>query len=175
MRSRRTAAVVAFLLAAVCGACGQQAPAAPRNPVVESFDVTARAFVELTIATDDQAVKLLDLGASRAADPALRSFASDLATVRRAELTELHAILGTVPYVNNHEGHDMPGMPTEAELVALAAAADFDAEFTRLVRAHLTESATVAQSGLASIKDERAKAFASAMSRERADALRALG
>lgn len=137
--------------------------------------MTARAFVELTIATDDQAVKLLDLGASRAADPALRRFASDLATARRAEIKELHAILGTVPYVNNHEGHDMPGMPTEAELVALAAAADFDAEFTRLVRAHLTESATVAQSGLASIKDERAKAFASAMSRERAEALRALG
>lgn len=141
---------------------------------MDSFDATARAFVELTIATNDQAVKLLDAGASRAADPALRTFASDLAAARRAELVELHAILGTVRYVNNHEGHDMPGMPTEAELVALAAATDFDAEFTRLARAHLTESSTVARSGQKSIKDERAKAFASAMAKERAEALRSL-
>jgi uncharacterized protein (DUF305 family) len=130
--------------------------------------------VELTIATDDQAVKLLDLGAARASDPSLRAFATDLATARRTELTELHAILGRVPYVNNHEGHDMPGMPTEAELVALAAATDFDAEFTRLARAHLTESSTVAESGLASIRDTRTKTFASVMARDRADQLRSL-
>jgi len=104
----------------------------------------------------------------------LRAFASDLATARRAELTELHAILGRTPYVNNHEGHDMPGMPTEVELVALTAATDFDPEFTRLTRAHLTESATVADSGLVSIQDTRTKAFASAMARDRAEQLRAL-
>ena len=141
---------------------------------MSGLDATTRAFVELTIATDDQAVKLMDLGATRAADPALRSFAAGLASARRSELTELRAILDPVPYMNYHEGHDMPGMPTEAELVALAASQDFDTEFTRLARAHLTESSTVAQSGLKAIKHKRTHTMASAMEQERTSALRTL-
>jgi uncharacterized protein (DUF305 family) len=134
------------------------------------------AFVELVIATDDQAVKLMDLGAHRATNPALRQLATDLAGVRRTEVTELRDILGAakVPYVDNHAGHDMPGMPTEAELVALAAAPDFDAEFTRLARAHLTESTTVAKSGATAVTHPATRAAAEAMVRERADALRSL-
>jgi uncharacterized protein (DUF305 family) len=160
------------LLAALFSGCGQQAPAP--EPVVSGLDTTTRAFVELTIATDDQAVKLMDLGASRAADPALRSLAAGLATARRAELTELRAILDPIPYVNHHEGHDMPGMPTEAELVALAASQDFDTEFTRLTRAHLTESSTVARSGLGAIKHKRTHTMASAIEQERKTALQTL-
>jgi uncharacterized protein (DUF305 family) len=130
--------------------------------------------VELTIATDDQAVRLLDLGASRASSPALRDFAAGLASARRTELAQLHEILGSTPYVNNHAGHDMPGMPTEAELIELPAAADFDAEFTRLTRNHLTESETVARSGETGAKDAKTKALASAMVKERGEALHAL-
>jgi uncharacterized protein (DUF305 family) len=141
--------------------------------VASGLDATARAFVERTIATDE-AVRLLDLGASRAASPALRTFAGDLASARRAELTQLHGLLGTTPYVNNHAGHDMPGMPTEAELIALSAATDFDAEFTRLARNHLTESETVAHTGETAVKDNRTKSVATAMVQERGEALRAL-
>lgn len=130
--------------------------------------------MELTIATDDQAVKLLDLGATRAHDPALRTFAGTLAAARRTELASLHDLLGTTPYVNNHAGHDMPGMPTEAELTALAAAADFDGEFVRLVRNHLTESSTVARSGESAVRDERTHALAAAMLRQRGEELREL-
>jgi uncharacterized protein (DUF305 family) len=174
------------LLAALLTACGRQAPDPARHPAPSpgaqavasnpALDATARAFVELVIATDDQAVALLDLGAERAADPALRAFAGEQAAARRAELTRLHEILDAagIPYANQHAGHDMPGMPTEAELAALGTAADFDAEFTRLARAHLTESATVARSGAGSITHERTKAVADAMVRERADALAAL-
>ena len=109
-----------------------------------------------------QAVKLMDLGARRATEPRLRQFASDLTAVRHTELTELRDILGAakVPYVDNHAGHDMPGMPTEVELVALAGAPDFDAEFTRLARAHLTESATVAKSGATAVTHGATRAAA---------------
>jgi uncharacterized protein (DUF305 family) len=176
------------LLALAITACGQQAPAPARNPAppgrqavasgvpTSGLDATARAFVELVIATDVQAVKLMDLGAQRATEPRLRQFASDLTAVRHTELTELRDILGTakVPYVDNHAGHDMPGMPTEVELVALAGAPDFDAEFTRLARAHLTESATVAQSGATAVTHGATRAAAEAMVRERAGALRSL-
>lgn len=181
--------LVVLLVAALC-ACGRQDPAPAPNPAPPpgaqavaskggsnaGLDATARAFVELVIATDDQAVKLLDLGAARARSPELRSLAGELATARRAELAELHGILDTaaIPYVDNHAGHDMPGMPTEAELVALRAAPDFDAEFTRLARAHLTESATVAKSGASSVTHGETKAAAEAMVRERASALRSL-
>jgi uncharacterized protein (DUF305 family) len=130
--------------------------------------------VELTIATDDQAVKLLDRGATRASSDALRAFAGTVAAARRTELASLHDILGSTPYVNNHAGHDMPGMPTDVELIALDAAPDFDTEFVRLVRNHLTESSTVAQSGETAVKDSRTHALAASMLRERGAELRQL-
>jgi uncharacterized protein (DUF305 family) len=177
VRARRSTAVVALLLAFAAGACGGQDPATERVPapraraVTSSLDATARAFVELTIATDDQAVKLLDLGSSRAHDPALRSFAGTVAAARRTELATLHDILGSTPYVNNHAGHDMPGMPTEAELIALQAAPDFDGEFVRLVRNHLTESTTVARSGEGAVTESRTHAVAASMVRQRGEEL----
>lgn len=182
MRTRRPTTVIAVLLAVLLSACGQQGPSPARDPappagvraVASGLDATARAWVELTIATDDQAVRLLDLGASRASSSSLREFAAGLAATRRTELTQLHGLLGTAPYVNNHAGHDMPGMPTEAELIALSASPDFDTEFTRLTRNHLTESETVARSGETAIKDEKTHAVASAMVKERGDALAAL-
>lgn len=191
MRTRRPPDLILLLLAALLlTGCGRQAAAPARNPAPEAgpqavasgtapiggLDATALAFAELVISTDGQAVKLLDLGTSRAADPALRTFAGDLAQVRRTEQTELRGILDEagVPYVDNHAGHDMPGMPTEPELIALENAQDFDAQFTKLARAHLTESMTVAKSGAASVTHERTKAVADAMVRERAGALRSL-
>jgi uncharacterized protein (DUF305 family) len=180
VRARRSTTVVALLLAFAASACGGQDPATERAPapraraVASSLDATARAFVELTIATDDQAVQLLDLGATRAVDPALRSFAGSVASARRTELASLHDILGSTPHVNNHAGHDMPGMPTEAELIALRAAPDFDTEFVRLVRNHLTESSTVARSGEGAIKESRTHALAADMLRERGEELRQL-
>lgn len=169
------------LLALALAACGQQAPAAPPPTTTEAgtaFGDTARAFVELAIATDDQALKLLDQGAERAVDPALRELATELAAVRRTELHELHTLLETadVPYVNNHVGHDMPGMPTDAELTTLtSAAAEFDAEFGRLVRAHLAESAVVAESAAESVEHPETRAAAERMAEERAAALARLG
>ncbi len=65
---------------------------------------------------------MLDLGTRRATSPRLRGFAAALAGARRGELAELHGLLDAagVPYANLHAGHDMPGMPTEAELTGLS-------------------------------------------------------
>ncbi|MGB3444387.1 MAG: DUF305 domain-containing protein [Actinophytocola sp.] len=190
MRTRRPPALILFLLAALLTACGRQEAAPARSPAPEAgpeavassgardgaLDATALAFAELVISTDTQAVKLLDLGVARAKDPAMRGLADELASVRRTELTELRGILdgAGVPFVDNHAGHDMPGMPTEAELISLSAGPDFDAQFVRLTRAHLTESATVAKSGASSVTHEETKAIAEAMVTERASALRSL-
>ena len=177
-----------LLVALLLTACGRQAPAPVPDPAPEAgpravastaphaFDATAQAWVELVVATDDQAVKLMDMGSQKAADPDLKAFAAGHATARRAETKALKEILtaNDVTYANYHSGHDMPGMPTEAELVALWEAPDFDVEFTRLARAHLTESETVARSGATSITHPAAKAAADAMVEDRAASLRAL-
>jgi uncharacterized protein (DUF305 family) len=169
-----------LLAVGVVTACGQQEPAAvePLETSRETaqqndFGTTEQAFVQLAISTDDQAVKLLDLGAARAANPALRTFAGELAAARRAELTELHGLLENeeVPYQNLHKGHDMPGMPTEQELAALTASRAFDTDLTRLVRAHLTESTTVARSAASQVKHPATRTVASRMVDERAAAL----
>jgi uncharacterized protein (DUF305 family) len=182
---------VVVLLAAALVACGQQAPARELSPsstpsspsssqsssAQTGFDGMSVAFVQLAIATGDQAVKLLDQGARQASSPALRTLAADLAEVRREEVAALHGILEevSVPYMNSHAGHDMPGMPTDAELSALSASgAGFDAEFTRLLRAHLTESKTDLESSAESIADEKAKSAALTMAEERATALERL-
>jgi hypothetical protein len=119
------------------------------------------------------ALRLLDLG-GRVAAPALRELARSVEVARRAELASLHGLLdgAGVVYVNNHAGHDMPGMPTADELDALAAAgADFDAEFARLLRAHVVESATVVRSALSAVTHPATLAAADAMARERAGEL----
>jgi predicted outer membrane protein len=174
---------VAVLLAAALVACGRQAPEPQPVPLsvpppaaapASGFGPTERAFVELSIATGDAAIRLLDLGARRAGDPALGELARDLGRAHRAELAELHGLLAdeAVAYVNHHAGHDMPGMPTDAELATLAGSgAGFDAEFARLLRAHLDESAGVVRSALGSLGHEPTRAAAERMERDRAAAL----
>jgi uncharacterized protein (DUF305 family) len=176
---------VIVLLAMGIAACGQQAPSSPAPPPsplpplstfstpAGGFGVTEQAFIQLAIATDDQAVKLLDLGAARATKPLLRAFANELATTRQAELTALRDLLRSesVPYQNLHEGHDMPGMPTDTELTILAASATFDADFTRLARAHLIESKTVARSAAEQVTHTRTRTLAATILEERETSL----
>jgi uncharacterized protein (DUF305 family) len=179
--------VLAVLLAMGLAACGRQAaaPAPVPQPAAQpapsappgGFGATEQAFVQLSVATDDQVLEALDLGARRAGGPGLRAFAASLAHARRAELAELRGLLGaaSVAYVNLHAGHDMPGMPTDAELIGLDAAGDFDATLTDLVRAHLTESATVARSAAREVAHPATRDLAARMASSRAAALRELG
>lgn len=169
-------ALAGILLALSLAGCrGEAVPAPTAEPEAGQFGPTERAFVELAIATDDQAVKLLDLGAQQAGTPSLRELAREIGSARRAELTELHGLL-TAAYVNNHEGHDMPGMPTNDELAALSqAGTGFDVMFTGLLRAHLDESAAVARSAMKSVAHEATRAVAQRMDEERRTFLRRLG
>jgi uncharacterized protein (DUF305 family) len=175
-----------LLLCLFMAACSGEATAPAPEPsasgagqsvLPSAFGLTERAFVELAIATDDQAVKLLDLG-SRAAQPALRELATEIGAARRAEITRLHGLLASaaVEYVNNHEGHDMPGMPTDEEITALAGSgAGFDVMFVKLVRAHLDESAEVVRTAAQSVSDEPARAVATQMAADRLEFLKRLG
>jgi hypothetical protein len=174
--------LLCLLLAACSGEATAPAPEPPASGAGQSvlqpaFGLTERAFVELAIATDDQAVRLLDLG-SRALQPALRELATEIGAARRAETARLHGLLdaAAVEYVNNHEGHDMPGMPTDAEISALGGSgAGFDVMFVKLVRAHLDESAGVVRTAAQSVSDEPTRAVARLMETDRIDFLKRLG
>jgi hypothetical protein len=131
MRPRRQPRLTTLLLAGLLTAC-QQAP----PPAENSYGATERAFVELAIATDEQALKLLAL-----------TDAPTLKSNRTTELAELRKLLDA-PYVNNHEGHDMPGMPTDAEIELASTNPDALKQF---VHAHLTESLEVLRSAGAAI------------------------
>ncbi len=92
--------------------------------------------MELAIATDEQALKLVELTGS-----------AELKRNRTTELAELRKLLDA-PYVNNHAGHDMPGMPTDAEIQLASTSEDALKQF---VHAHLTESLEVLRSARTAI------------------------
>ncbi|MGI5506826.1 hypothetical protein [Lentzea sp. CA-135723] len=133
MRPRRQPRVAVLLLAGLLAACQQAPPPAPAPPpaTANAYGATERAFVELAIATDEQALKLLDL-----------TDRAELKENRAIELTALRELLDA-PYVNQHAGHDMPGMPTDAEIALAATSRDALDQF---VRTHLTESLEVVRS-----------------------------
>lgn len=125
--------MTALLLAGLLlPACRQEPPPPPQN----SYGATERAFVELAIATDEQALKLVELDDNPA-----------LIENRKTELAELRKLLDA-PYVNHHAGHDMPGMPTDAEIQLASTSPDALKQF---VHAHLTESLDVLRSAGAAI------------------------
>ncbi|KJK46941.1 hypothetical protein UK23_21845 [Lentzea aerocolonigenes] len=126
MRPRRQPRIAALLLAGLTLTACQQAP--PPTPPQNGYGATERAFVELSIATDEQALKLVDT--------------PELVENRKTEIAELRKLLDA-PYVNNHAGHDMPGMPTDAEIQLAATSPDARKQF---VHAHLTEQLEVLRS-----------------------------
>ncbi|MFD5831563.1 hypothetical protein [Lentzea sp. NPDC060358] len=147
-----------LLLAGLLAAC-QQAPPAPPPTTTSAptsaqngYGATERAFVELAIATDEQALRLVQL-----------TDRPELAQNRSTELVELRKLLDG-PFVNNHGGHDMPGMPTDAEIEL--AAKDGDA-LRQFVHAHLTESLEVLRSAGSAITHPPTAAVVDLMERHR--------
>ncbi|MEU7479617.1 hypothetical protein AB0A63_26755 [Lentzea sp. NPDC042327] len=133
--------MILCLLAGLLAGCQQAPLPTPDTPVSSeaqgAFGQTERAFVELSIGTNEQVLKLLENGGP-----------AEMVAHRREELERLRAVLD-VPYVNNHVGHDMPGMPTDAEIQL--AATDPQAR-DQFVRAHLTESLKVLENARVDLK-----------------------
>lgn len=190
---KRTGLLVALVLAvAGCGAPGEdRAPAvgghhashpAP-TPVGSStapavgpsstggFNGTDTAWVQLMIPMIERTLPMLDLAERQAADPAVGRLAASLATAHRAELARLAELRRTagVSDANVHEGHDMPGMVTAAQLDAMRAAdgKTFDELFLRCLRDHLDQSVLVTRGERGSGADPRALALAADLERSR--------
>lgn len=107
------------------------------TPPSPAFSTTDSAWIEISIAMDEQLLPLLDLTPSRTASPALRELTEQVRTRTHKELAalrELHDAAG-LPAGNPHQGMPMPGMVMPEQITE--AAATTGAAFDALIRGHL--------------------------------------
>ncbi|GII56244.1 hypothetical protein Pth03_46330 [Planotetraspora thailandica] len=146
------------------GVNGASAPAAAPSG---SFNATDVAWLQLMIPMTEQAVLLLDMAPAKTSDPKIAVLSKSLGAGNRAELQRLHELLDRsgVPYVNEHEGHNLPGMVTTDELGLISAAdgAAFDRLFAQHTREFLMQSVLVAKGEQGAGGDADTKAFAASM------------
>ncbi|MBE1486344.1 DUF305 domain-containing protein [Plantactinospora soyae] len=182
-----TAMLVVVLLVAACagsappptsvpGTAASPVPATP-GPAAQTgttsssgpFNVTDVAWLQLTVAMHERVLPMLDLVPAQTVEPALRRLAARVRDTHRADLALSRKLLDSAgaPKTNPHEGHDMPGMVTAAELSALGTAGD--AEFRRLfsqhLRAHLEQATRVARAEQTSGAEPTTTALAAAIVR----------
>jgi uncharacterized protein (DUF305 family) len=148
--------LVALLLGA--GACGSgTSPAA--SPAAASakapgssgfFGGTDLAWVEITIAMNEELLPLLALAPTHASNPGLRALAAEVRTIHEQELSALRGLHDEagLPAENPHKGMPMPGMVTPEQVTEAAAArgAAFDKLLVRHLRAHLEQGVKLAES-----------------------------
>lgn len=172
MRSRLVwgSAAVAVLAGALVFAL--RPGAAPQHPAPSpaAFGATDVAWIQLMIPMDERALALLDLVPRRTTDRAATDVAARIGANHRSELADLRALRdrARLPGTNIHEGHDMPGMVSAAELAEIARyrGAAFVTRFTRALREHLDQGVVLCTGEGAAGTDPATKALAAAV-RER--------
>ncbi|MFB6724603.1 DUF305 domain-containing protein [Kribbella sp. NPDC056345] len=157
-------ALAVLALLAVLTGCGSPTAAtpppaappatAPSTPVTEwtidpSFNSFDLAWIELMIPMDEQLLQVLAIAEKQAADPAVRAFATRVAGGHRDEVEKLklNRTRSGMPVRNPHVGHDMAGMMTEPEIVALGKTSGpaFDQLSAKNLKEHLDESIVLAK------------------------------
>ncbi|MBF9134798.1 DUF305 domain-containing protein [Plantactinospora sp. S1510] len=152
-------------------------PAAPAGTTSSSapYNGTDIAWLQLTVAMHERVLPMLALVPAQTTDPALRRLAAQVEDTHRAELAQSRKLLDRsgAPRTNPHEGHDMPGMVTAAELAALGTAteAQFRRLFSRHLREHLGQAARVARAEQKSGADPATTALAATVARTASAAL----
>ncbi|WP_433343457.1 DUF305 domain-containing protein [Streptomyces sp. CA-253872] len=156
---RRTALALAATAALALTACGaKDAPHADPHPhgggpsaSPAAHNAADSAFAREMIPHHRQALEMTDLADGRAASPAVRNLAAEIAKAQGPEITTLEGWLTSwgeqVPGAMHHSGeHVMAGMMSEADMKGLAKArgAAFDAAFLRLMIRHHEGAVTMA-------------------------------
>jgi uncharacterized protein (DUF305 family) len=149
--------VAALLSAGACGGDGPARTAATNAPVVTAssgapgfFGGTDLAWVEISIAMDEQLVPLLELVPVNSTNPEVKKLAADVGAANAGELATLRGLhdQAKLPSANPHEGMPMPGMVTP-EQVAQARktkGAGFDALLLLHLKAHFDQGRNLATS-----------------------------
>jgi uncharacterized protein (DUF305 family) len=138
---------------------------APDGSAYNSIDV---AFVQMMIAHHAQALRMAELAPSRAGDSRVRAIAERIAAAQGPEADMLRAWLRKRGLPETDPAHDhagMPGMQSEPDLQALAAAraADFDRRFVKMMSAHHRGAITMAGDVLGGGADQTVAELANEM------------
>ena len=183
MKAVALVALVTGLVTGLAG-CGASSTASeppastPVSTPEQAFNPTDLAWIELMVPMDEQLLRVLGMATRQAADPAVRKLAAEISAGHRAELAELVALRtrAGAPTTNMHEGHDMPGMMTEPEIIALGKCqgAAFDRLFAKNLKKHLDQSIIVARSIGAAGKEPTVKKLAASIETSRAAQLKQL-
>ncbi|MEU7608361.1 DUF305 domain-containing protein [Micromonospora sp. NPDC049204] len=154
--------------------------AAPVATAPVLLNGTDNAFIQLLIPMNEGALALIDHLDSRPADadPSLRALLDDVREAHRAELRDLRGLLaaGNVPELNIHEGHQMPGMVTDAGLAEVRSAPDAEvsSRAAALLRAHLAQTVVLCRGEQTAGGSPELKALAGRIQQARAAELTAL-
>lgn len=140
------------------------------------LNATDIGWIQLMIAMDDRAVRVLGPAPRRSTDPDLRAWSAGLAEDLRTERAALRGLLAKagLPDDNPHEGHDMPGMADARQLRALDGARGprFDRLLRSALRKHLDQVVTLATSLFEADADPQVRRAARAAGAAAADARR---
>ncbi|MFD4669829.1 DUF305 domain-containing protein [Lentzea sp. NPDC058450] len=156
--------VSALLLLAGCAAAPAPPPAEP-----SPFNATDTAWVQLMIPMNEQLLPALDV-----APASLAQFAADLKASHTAELVHLRQLRDRagLPDTNVHAGHQMPGLVSEADLLAIRTD---PSALPKKLHEHLDQTAKLARSELENGTDAATKEFAASVESSRRDQLGRLG
>jgi uncharacterized protein (DUF305 family) len=159
----------------VAGCSAQAAQETPRTAATPSeLPATDLAFVDLVIPQNTSALDALAL--AKPGSP-LRPVADRVTATYRTELAQLREVLAKTGRQESgqHEGHDMPGMITAAELASIEHAPDVDEQLRALLRTQFEEARTVARAELSSGRSKPVLELGASIDRTRAEFLTLLG
>ncbi|HEY3463632.1 MAG TPA: DUF305 domain-containing protein [Amycolatopsis sp.] len=149
----------AVVVALTMGGCA--ATAAPPPPAFNATDV---AWLQLVVPMTEHALAAARLAPDHASSAAVRSAAAAVVPAQEGLLARLKAARDRagLPAADIHSGHKMPGMVTEADLVALRTGrgAEFDGRWVALLRAHAAQVVVLARGEQASGADAETKRLA---------------
>jgi uncharacterized protein (DUF305 family) len=178
---RRAAIPVAGLFVlgtALTGAAGCAKDKPPAVAPTASFGGTDLAWIEITIAMDEQVEPLLALVPTKSQDAKVSATARQVQAFTGAELTRLRALHDEagLPSQNPHEGMPMPGL-VSADTVQKASAlngAAFDKLIREQIEAHLKQGQNLAESEEKAGTEQRTRALAADVIHTRTEALSSL-
>jgi Domain of unknown function (DUF305) len=149
-------------------------PAPARTAGTTAFGGTDRAWLEITIAMDEELIPLLDMVPQRSGSSALQALSLQVKAFTMAELLELHRLRDAagMPRANQHTNMPMPGLVTTEQLnrAAKLSGREFDAEVRKAIRDFLDQGEQLANSENQSGVEPQTRALAAQVLRTRQEA-----